>query len=176
VATGGGVQSDRPHRRLRGWLVDTKETLGAVVAIIVAVLALVHWGGDIVGWVRGDDGSPTPPQQGTLAVEEAHIVTKPNASFARFSTSGQADGVDGKHCFLRWQTYDAGNDQPLEGPGQSGARAIGLDHHVCLANQEFDIPAPGNVDSLYAEVVMQDESGNRLAPRARSKSLVIAHP
>lgn len=172
----GGVRSDPPRRRLLGWLHETKETLGAVVAIVVAVLALVHWGGDIVGWVRSDDSSSTPPQQGTLAVDEAHIVTEPHKSVAKFSTSGQADGVDGKRCFLRWQTYDAGNDQLLDGPGQSGAKAIDLDHHVCLGNQQFDVPAPGNVDSLYAEVVMQDESGTRLAPPARSKILVIAHP
>lgn len=159
-----------------GWLRDTKEGLGAVVAIVVAVLALVHWGGDVVDWIRGNDSSPTPPQQGSLAVEKEHIVTQPNASFAEFSVSGQAQGVDGKHCVVRWQIYDGGNDQPIPGSDQRGRQEIALDHHVCLADRTFEVPAPAAVDSLYAEVILEDDSGRRLAPPARSETLQLAHP
>ena len=158
------------------WLQETKEVLGAVVAIVLAVIAIVRWGGDVVDWARGNHNAPTPPAQGTLSVEKEHIVTKPGASFAEFSASGQAQGVDGKRCVLRWQTFDAGNDQRLAGTGQRGEQAIALDHHVCLANRTFDIPAPANVDTLYAEVSLEDESGARLAPPARSETLVLAHP
>jgi hypothetical protein len=162
--------------RLRRWINETRDTLVAVVAIIVAVLALVHWGDNILDWIRGKDDSPTPPQQGTLDVAKEHIVTKPNGSLAEFSASGQAEGVDGKRCFLRWQTYDGGNDQQLPGSGQHGEQAIALDHHVCLVNRTFDVPAPANVDSLYAEVVLEDASGTRLAPPAKSETLLLAHP
>ena len=150
--------------------------LGAVVAIVLAVIVIVRWGGDVAGWVRGNHDAPRPPAQGTLSVAKEHIVTKPGASFAEFSASGEAQGVDGKRCILRWQTFDAGNDQRLAGPGQRGEQAISLDHHVCLANRTFDVPAPGNVDSLYAEVTLESESGARLAPPARSETLVLAHP
>ena len=30
------------------WLQETKEVLGAVVAIVLAVIAIVRWGGDVV--------------------------------------------------------------------------------------------------------------------------------
>jgi hypothetical protein len=159
-----------------GWLQDTKEILAAVVAIVVAVIVLVNWGGEILDKIRGKDDSPTPPKQGTLALERQHIVTKPNGSFAEFSASGEAQGVDGKRCFLRWRTFDGGNDQPLGGPGQRGEQAIRLDQHVCIANHTFDVPAPERADSLYAEVLLEDESGRRLAPPAKSEVLVLAQP
>jgi hypothetical protein len=168
--------ADRPRSGFLSWLQETKEAIVAVVAIIVAVLALVHWGGDVVDWIRGHDDSPTPPEQGTLDLSKEHIVTKPHASFAEFSASGEARGVDGKRCFLRWKTYDAGNDQLLTGAGLQGEKQIGLDHHVCIVNDHFDVPAPANVDSLYAEVVLQAESGRRLARPAKSETLVLAHP
>jgi hypothetical protein len=173
--SGGEPVAEGRRARLLRWIQETKETLAAVVAIVVAVLALVHWGGDIVDWIRGKDESPTPPQQGTLDVGKEHIVTKP-ASAARFAVSGEAQGVDGKRCILRWQTYDGGNDQLLQGPGQRGEQAIDLDHHVCIPNLTFDVPAPADVDSLYAEVVLEDESGKRLAPPAKSETLILAHP
>jgi hypothetical protein len=167
--------AEQRHVPVLGWLQETKEVLGAVVAIVLAVIAIVHWGGDVVGWVRGNDNASTPPTQGKLSVEQDHIVTKPGASFAEFSVSGEAQGVDGKRCILRWQTFDAGNDQRLAGPGQRGAQAIALDHHVCLANRTFDVPAPANVDSLYAEVSLESQSGARLAPPAKSGILVLAN-
>jgi hypothetical protein len=40
----------------------------------------------------------------------------------------------------------------------------------------FDVPAPAHVDSLYVEVVLEDESGKRLAPSAKSETLILAHP
>jgi len=175
VAGSEPVPEGRRARFLR-WIQETKEAVVGVVALVVAVLALVHWGGDILDWIRGKNDSPTPPQQGTLAVEKEHIVTKPSGSFAEFSVSGQAQGVDGKHCVLRWQTYDGGNDQALAGAGQRGRQEIGLDRHVCLANRTFDVPAPAAVDSLYAEVILEDESGGRLAPPAKSETLPLAHP
>jgi hypothetical protein len=158
------------------WLQETKEVLAAIVAIVLALIAIVRWGGDVVDWIRGKDNAPTPPAQGVLSVKKDHIVTKPGASFAEFSASGEARGVDGKRCVLRWQTFDAGNDQRLAGPGQRGEQTIALDHHICLANRTFDVPAPPNVDSLYAEVSLEDDSGARLAPPARSETLILAQP
>jgi len=169
VAHGGQV-------RVLSWLQGTKEALAAVVAIVLAVIAIVHWGGDVVDWIRGKNDAPIPPAQGTLSVAKEHIVTKPGASFAEFSASGEARGVDGKRCLLRWQTFDAGNDQRLAGPGQRGELAVALDHHVCLVNRSFDVPAPANVDSLYAEVSLEGDSGTRLAPPVKSETLVLAHP
>ena len=168
--------AERRHVPALSWLQETKEVLGAVVAIVLAVIAIVRWGGDVVDWVQGNHNSPTPPTQGTLTVAKEHIVTKPGASFAQFSASGQAQGVDGTRCILRWQTFDAGNDQRLAGRGQRGEQPIALDHHVCLANQTFEVPAPANVDSLYAEVTLVSQLGARLAPPARSETLILAHP
>jgi len=162
------------HVPVLSWLQQTKEALAAVVAIVLAVIAIVHWGGDVVDWARGRDNAPTPPAQGSLSVTWDHV--QPGASVAEFSASGEAPGVDGKHCVLRWQTFDAGNAQRLTGPGQRGEQTIALDHHVCLANRPFDVPAPANVDSLYVEAWLEDDSGTRLTAPTKSKTLILAQP
>ena len=154
-------------------LLQTKTAITTIVAIIAAAITLGKWGDNAWHWIRGDSQSSTPLHPVRLSVAAEHHA--PTA--AQFSVDGETDGVNGRFCTLRWTTYDAVNDEQLRGVGFTGRRRIRLDHHNCVVNETFSIPAPSNVSSLYAEVELLDASGrNRIAAPAKSKPLALAQP
>lgn len=158
-------------------LLQTKEAITAIVAIIGAAGSLAAWGGNVAEWLRGNEKSPVPWHVvRPLSVVKDHIVLNRGRSFAVFGVDGEVDAVGGDFCIVRWRTYDGTNDQRLTGPMLAGRKAIALRRHVCLATMNFSIEAPSNAETLYVEVELVEEDGQPLGRTAKSEELILAQP
>jgi hypothetical protein len=167
----------RDESRSLSRLLQTKEAITAIAAIVGAVASLAAWGGDVIGWITGEEKSQLARRVvQPLSVGKAHIVLDRKTSSAVFTVNGEVVGVDGNSCVVRWRTYDATNDQRLRGSGLSGQKRLRLRDSVCFATTEFSMPAPAAVERLYVEVALVDDAGERLAPHARSETLALAQP